>query len=130
MSGPRFDDRTPIDPELRELLREIVDYDVRAAGARPIRIGWSAPLLLSHEVGVGSDLPQTVIDRTYKVLADTRIDVWMEIEVRGRGELTLEVNGRVQNEARWCEEVAGKICLQSEGAWIEFRNIVLRPILD
>ena len=40
-----------------------------------------------------------------------------------RGELTLEVNGVVQNTASWCEEVPGKIGLQSEGAWISFRNI-------
>lgn len=46
-----------------------------------------------------------------------------------RGDLTLVVNGDVQNTARWCDEVAGKICLQSEGAEILFRNIVLRPIV-
>jgi putative membrane-bound dehydrogenase-like protein len=45
------------------------------------------------------------------------------------GDLTLEVNGLVQNRARWCAAVGGKICLQSEGAPIEFRNIVLRPIV-
>jgi putative heme-binding domain-containing protein len=47
-----------------------------------------------------------------------------------RGYLRLEVNGAVQNEAIWCEEVPGKICLQSEGAYIEFRNIVLTPIVN
>ena len=41
------------------------------------------------------------------------------------GELVLEVNGEVQNRASWCEEIAGEICLQSEGSWIEFRNVVL-----
>lgn len=45
------------------------------------------------------------------------------------GDLTLEVNGLVQNKAAWCEEVAGPICLQSEGAEIEFRDIRLKPIL-
>jgi putative membrane-bound dehydrogenase-like protein len=44
------------------------------------------------------------------------------------GDLTLAVNGLVQNRARWCARVPGKICLQSEGAPIQFRNIVLRPI--
>ncbi|MCY2960652.1 MAG: DUF1080 domain-containing protein [Planctomycetota bacterium] len=44
------------------------------------------------------------------------------------GELTLEVNGEVQNRASWCEEIAGEICLQSEGAWIEFRNVVLTKL--
>ena len=47
-----------------------------------------------------------------------------------RGELTLEVNGVVQNRASWCEVQPGKLCLQSEGAYVEFRNIVLRPILN
>lgn len=46
-----------------------------------------------------------------------------------RGDLTLVVNGDVQNTARWCDELAGNICLQSEGAEIHFRNIVLHPIV-
>jgi len=45
------------------------------------------------------------------------------------GELKLEVNGLLQNTATQVEEVPGKICLQSEGAEIEFRNIRLKPIL-
>ncbi|MBL8863433.1 MAG: DUF1080 domain-containing protein [Planctomycetes bacterium] len=44
------------------------------------------------------------------------------------GELILEVNGEVQNRASWCQEIPGEIGLQSEGATIEFRNIVLTPI--
>jgi hypothetical protein len=44
------------------------------------------------------------------------------------GELTLEVNGEVQNRASGCEERSGKICLQSEGAAIEFRTIEITPI--
>ena len=44
------------------------------------------------------------------------------------GELTLEVNGVVQNTASWCDEVPGKICLQSEGAFIQFRNVRLTPL--
>lgn len=44
------------------------------------------------------------------------------------GNLTLEVNGKIQNVASWCEEKGGKICLQSEGAPIEFRNIRLTPL--
>ena len=46
------------------------------------------------------------------------------------GDLRLSVNGLVQNQASFCEERAGKLGLQSEGAAIEFRNIVLRPILE
>lgn len=45
------------------------------------------------------------------------------------GELTLEVNGAVQNRASWCERIAGEICLQSEGAAIEFRRIRLTPLV-
>ena len=46
-----------------------------------------------------------------------------------RGDLLLVVNGDVQNTARWCEEVAGNLCLQSEGAEIHFRKVVLYPIV-
>lgn len=48
--------------------------------------------------------------------------------VLNKGELLLEVNGLVQNTARWCEIAPGKIALQSEGAAIEFKDVVLRPI--
>lgn len=46
------------------------------------------------------------------------------------GTITLVVNGVVANVARNCEDVAGHLCLQSEGAPIEFRNIRLRPLPD
>ncbi|MGY8758369.1 MAG: PVC-type heme-binding CxxCH protein [Planctomycetota bacterium] len=42
------------------------------------------------------------------------------------GDLTLEINGDIQNTASWCERIPGAIALQSEGAAIEFKNIVLR----
>lgn len=45
------------------------------------------------------------------------------------GELTLEVNGLVQNKATNCEVVPGRIGFQSEGAYIEFRKIDLREII-
>ncbi|TAJ11734.1 MAG: DUF1080 domain-containing protein [Planctomycetota bacterium] len=44
------------------------------------------------------------------------------------GNLSLTVNGALQNSARWCEQVPGEICLQSEGAVIEFRKVTLTPI--
>ncbi len=40
----------------------------------------------------------------------------------------LYVNGELQNVATEVEEVPGHICLQSEGAEIHFRNIVLIPL--
>lgn len=54
---------------------------------------------------------------------------WNDYEIILDGSnLTLKVNGVVQNEATDVEVVPGKIALQSEGAPYEFRNIVLRPI--
>ena len=46
-----------------------------------------------------------------------------------RGRLEVAVNGVVQNTAAWCDEVPGYIALQSEGAPIQFRNVVLTPLL-
>jgi hypothetical protein len=43
--------------------------------------------------------------------------------------LEIAVNGLVQNTATECQETAGKICLQAEGGAMEFRNLVLIPIL-
>jgi len=40
------------------------------------------------------------------------------------------VNGKLMNEASGCAITAGRICLQSEGAPIEFRNITLAPASD
>ncbi len=54
---------------------------------------------------------------------------WNHYSIRlDHGLLELRVNGLLQNVAQQCEEVAGKIALQSEGSHIEFRNIRLRPI--
>ncbi len=38
------------------------------------------------------------------------------------------VNGTLQNLATQCSEKGGKICLQSEGAAIEYRNISVEPL--
>jgi len=51
---------------------------------------------------------------------------WNEYEIILKGgDLTLKVNGEVQNTATDVEEVPGWIGLQSEGAPIEYRNIRL-----
>ncbi|MBX3356764.1 MAG: DUF1080 domain-containing protein [Phycisphaeraceae bacterium] len=44
------------------------------------------------------------------------------------GALELHVNGVLQNTAEACEVRPGRVALQSEGAFIEFRNITLRPL--
>lgn len=69
--------------------------------------------------------------RTQKALpsSERAIGEWNRYVITlDEGDLTLEVNGIVQNHASFCEIVPGKICLQSEGCAIEFRNVVLRPI--
>jgi hypothetical protein len=38
------------------------------------------------------------------------------------------VNGVLQNVATKCSERSGRICLQSEGAPIEYRNLWLEPL--
>jgi hypothetical protein len=50
--------------------------------------------------------------------------------VVSQGTIELWVNGLLQNVATNVEVVKGRIALQSEGAYIEFRNIVLLPILS
>jgi hypothetical protein len=50
-----------------------------------------------------------------------------EITLDG-GELDIRVNDLLQNSATECWETPGKICLQSEGAQMEFRNLTLIPI--
>ena len=42
--------------------------------------------------------------------------------------IVLYVNGILQNEGAQATETSGKICLQSEGSPIEFRNIYVAPV--
>ena len=42
--------------------------------------------------------------------------------------IVVMVNGVLQNVATQCSEKAGKICLQSEGAVIEYRNLYIEPL--
>jgi hypothetical protein len=57
------------------------------------------------------------------------IGQWNEYEVfLNSGDLRIYVNRLLQNVAAECEQVPGKICLQSEGSPKEFRNVVLIPI--
>jgi hypothetical protein len=57
------------------------------------------------------------------------IGAWNDYEIIVDGSrVTLLVNGEILNEAWDVEEVAGKICLQSEGAPIHFRHVRLAEI--
>ena len=40
------------------------------------------------------------------------------------------INGKLMNEATGCVVQGGKLCLQSEGAPIEYRNITIEPATD
>ena len=61
--------------------------------------------------------------------AERPVGEWNEYEIIVAGpRVTLKVNGEVLNEAWEVQEVPGKICLQSEGAEIHFRNIRLSPL--
>lgn len=44
-----------------------------------------------------------------------------------KDKIVLYVNGMLQNEGAQATETSGKICLQSEGSPIEFRNIYVAP---
>jgi len=62
--------------------------------------------------------------------AEKPMGAWNHYRIVMDGPLMeLWVNGVLQNDAVDCEAVSGPICLQSEGAWIEFRRFALRPIL-
>ena len=56
---------------------------------------------------------------------------WNNYEIcLNKGDLVIKVNGLVQNTAADCKEIPGYIALQSEGGALDYRNIVLIPILD
>jgi len=58
------------------------------------------------------------------------IGQWNEYEIYlNGGDLRIYVNCLLQNYATECQNLPGKICLQSEGSPKEFRNIVLIPIV-
>jgi hypothetical protein len=57
------------------------------------------------------------------------IGEWNQYEIMCRGdEITIKVNGTLVNHVTRCSETKGAICLQAEGADIEFRNIRLTPL--
>lgn len=61
--------------------------------------------------------------------AERPIGEWNQYEIIvNRGDVILSVNGEEVNRATDVESLAGKICFQSEGAEIHFRNIRLIPL--
>jgi hypothetical protein len=59
------------------------------------------------------------------------LEQWNDYEIYlNKGDLVIKVNGLVQNTATECKEIPGYIALQSEGGSLDYRNIVLIPILD
>ncbi len=62
-------------------------------------------------------------------MAEKPIGEWNEYEIRVcGGDVDLKVNGVLLNQARDALEIPGRICLQSEGAEIHFRNVRLTPL--
>jgi len=76
--------------------------------------------------------PQRTRGRNTKKMHETNerpLGEWNDYEITvDGGDVTLKVNGLIQNQATGCAEIPGKICLQSEGAEIHFRNITLAPL--
>lgn len=54
---------------------------------------------------------------------------WNACEITCRGaDITFVVNGVLVNEGKGCSFKSGRIALQSEGAEVEFKEIVLKPL--
>jgi hypothetical protein len=54
---------------------------------------------------------------------------WNRIEITCKGDtIRVKINDDLVNEATNCTVTKGSICLQSEGAPIEYRNLVLTPL--
>jgi 3-keto-disaccharide hydrolase len=69
--------------------------------------------------------------RTIKLKASSEkpLGQWNDYDIVCKDDwLVVMVNGVLQNVATKCSEKAGKICLQSEGALIEYRNIYVEPL--
>lgn len=61
--------------------------------------------------------------------AERPVGEWNEYEIIvNKGDVVLHVNGEELNRATGVEEVPGFICLQSEGAEIQFRDIRIVPL--
>ena len=73
-----------------------------------------------------------VRDRNVKKLKDSSekpLGQWNKYDIICKDDwVVVLVNGVLQNVATRCSEKSGRICLQSEGTPIEFRNIYIEPL--
>lgn len=86
-------------------------------------------------IGTDLDVPDEATrkeGRRHKNLTDNSekpVGEWNRLEITCKGDtIRVKVNDDLVNEATNCTVTKGAICLQSEGAPIEFRNIVLRTL--
>ncbi len=86
-------------------------------------------------IGTELDVPDEATrkeGRRHKNLTDGSekpLGEWNTIEITCKGDtIKVKVNGELVNEATNCSETKGAISLQSEGAPIEYRNVVLKPL--
>jgi len=79
-----------------------------------------------------TDGSKRVDDRRVKKLHDSSekpLGQWNTYEVICKDNwIVVLINGQVQNVATGCNVTGGKICLQSEGAPVAFRNIYIEPV--
>jgi hypothetical protein len=79
-----------------------------------------------------TDPKRTKGRRTVKIKDSNEkpIGQWNQYEITfDGGDLEIKVNDLIQNTASECWETPGKIGIQSEGARMEYRNLVLIPII-
>ncbi len=80
-------------------------------------------------MGVAADRTNGRHTRKLRPSNERPLGEWNRYEIWVDGpDVRLVVNGEIQNEAWDCEVVAGTICLQSEGAAMEFRKVELTPL--
>jgi hypothetical protein len=87
-------------------------------------------------IGTDLDVPDEATrkeGRRHKNLTDHSekpVGDWNRLEITCRGDtIRVKVNGELVNEATNCSVTRGAICLQSEGTPVEFRDIVLKPLM-
>ena len=95
------------------------------------RKGAMGDLWSLSEFPMKTDPARTKLGHAVRIgpVGEAPADEWNQFEIYlNKGELKLTVNEVLQNTATDCQEVAGKICLPSDGGPVEYRNIVLIPI--